>query len=186
MIVNTQKELKKWTDKAIYDVAFRKDTKANLSRLDDIMKISLEHFVTIAANSEPLVYKIGRYYIEKGFLKCDDITFLSGDVLAAYIADESAEWKQKDRLDELFQTMSADFKGHWIFIPLMEFEISISMCIYLMSQFKKVGANGLIVCADGENFFTQVMVQQVHDKNLYQFPLVKYNERRKKLVSDEW
>lgn len=186
MKIDVQRELKKWTDKALYDVAFRKDTKANLKRLDEIIKISLSHFVIIATNSEALVYKIGRYYIEQGVLKADDIAFLNANVLETCIADDSAEWKQKDRLDELFNILGKEYAGKWVLIPFMEFEISVAMSIYLTYQFKRVGAIGLILYAQGENLFTQIMVQQVQEEFLFQFPLNKYNQIRRKLAADEW
>ena len=56
-----KKELDKWDNRVIFDAKFKKDTKAPLDKLDDILFRSLEKFIIIAANSEALVYKIGRY-----------------------------------------------------------------------------------------------------------------------------
>ena len=186
MKFDIQKELQRWKDKATYDVRFKDDTKANLKLLDKISMMSMEHFTMVSANSEPLVYKIARYWIEHGMNKADDFVFLDGTVLQSYIGDDSAEWKQKDRLDGFFEIFSQEYRNKWVLIPLMDFEIDTAMSIYLVDKFRKTNAIGLVFCAEGENLLAQVLVQQVRDPYLFQFPKETYRKGRKRLIDDEW
>lgn len=186
MIFNVGKELKKWEDRVIYDVKFKKDTKANLSRLDEIHLISLERFVTIAANSEALVYKIGRYYIEQGLIKNTDLTFLDGQIIEAYLKDDSAEWRKRERIDDFFQIFGEEYKNKWVLIPLMEFDITVGLAIYFISQFKKCMATGLIMYAEGPNNIVEIVSRKVEDRYFFEFPKKMYKRRARRLIDDEW
>ena len=103
------REIKKWDNRVIFDAKFGDNIKPYLPTLDNILKRSLDKFTMIAANSEALVYKIGRYFIEQG-VKNDEFTFIDGKIIESYIGDDSKEWKKKDRVDEFFLTFGEDFK----------------------------------------------------------------------------
>lgn len=181
-----QKELEKWSERVIYDVEFRKDTAANLKRLDDILFNSFEKFTAIAANSEALVYKIGKYFVSKS-VKNSQITFIDGKIVECYIGDDSAEWKKKERVDEFFQIFGEECNGKWVIIPLMQFEVSVGLAIYFMSQFKKTGAIGVIFYAEGPNNLTETMIYNTDSQGFYQFPKANYyNKRKRVLPKDEW
>lgn len=180
------KECDKWCDRVIYDVSFKEDTKANLSRLDEIAMVAFGDFVTIAANSEPLVYKICRYYIESGQLKNDDFALLDGAVLESYLGDDSAEWKKKERIDDFFQIFGEDYRNKWLVVPLCVFEISVGLAVYFMTQLKKMKVTGFIFYAEGPNNLTEIMSLNVEDAHFYEFPVKKYRKRKRQLVDDEW
>lgn len=180
-----KKELDKWDNRVIFDAKFKEDTKAPLNKLDDILFKSLEKFIIIAANSEALVYKIGRYFISKD-VKNDEITFIDGRIIESYIGDGSVEWKKKDRVDEFFETFGEDCKGKWVLIPLMHFEVSIGLAIYFMSQFRKRGAVGVIFFAEGPNNLVEILSLNTDDPNFYEFPKKQYRRRKRILPEDEW
>jgi hypothetical protein len=187
MKFDTKKEILKWQDRAIFDVRFKKDTKANLSRLDEIMLISMEHFVTIAANSEPLCYKICRYLIESGKVKNEEIEIIDGQVIASYIGDDSAEWKKKERIEDFFSIFAGEVRSKWVMIPILDFDISTGLAVFFMSQFKKSGAVGIIFYAEGPDNMVETLVKNVDDRYFYQFPNMRYKRARsKKLQDDEW
>jgi len=183
---NAKQEVDKWVEKAVYDVRFRTDTKANLFRLDEIMKQSLSKFVTISATGEAVVYKIIRYWVENGMITADDVTILEGSIILSAMDGVSLEWKQKERLDNLFDTMAADIRGHWVVIPDLDAEVPLSMAIYLRSKLIIGGAQGLVIFSEGTGSYAQVMVQQMHDPMLFQFPKTVWQDRRKRLEEDEW
>ena len=179
------KELEKWDNRVIYNVRFKDDTKAPLDKLDDILFNSLQKFTIIAANSEALVYKIGRYFISQD-VKNDEITFIDGKIVESYIGDESKDWKKKDRVDEFFETFGEDCKGKWVIIPFLSFEISIGLSIYFISQFKKYSAIGIIFYAEGPNNLVEVLSLNSDDPNFYEFPKKEYRKRKRLLPDDEW
>lgn len=181
------KELSKWDNRVIYNVKFRKDTKAPLDRLDKIFEESYDKFVMIAANSEALVYKIARYFISTGKVKNDDITFIDGAIIQSYIGDDSAEWKKKERTDQFFEIFGEACKNKWVLIPLMQFEISVGLAIYFVSSLKKQGAIGAIFYAEGPNNMTEILTYNTEMQSFYQFPKADYYSRRKRtLPADEW
>ena len=179
------RELKKWDERVTFNVQFKPNTKANLDRLDTILFNSLEHFVTIAANSEALTYKIGRYFISKN-IRNDEITFFEGKTIASYIGDESAEWKKKERLDVFFQIFGEQFNKKWVIIPYMSFEISIGLAIYFITQFNRYGATGLIMYAEGPSNIIETLCLESEDPYFYQFPKAQYKVRRREIQDDEY
>lgn len=180
-----EKELEKWDNRVIFNMEFKKDTKAPLDKLENILFNSLEKFTIIAANSEALVYKIGRFFISKK-VKNDEITFIDGKIIESYIGDESKDWKKKDRVDEFFTTFGEDCKGKWVIIPLMHFEISIGLAIYFISQFKKYSAIGVIFYAEGPNNLVEVLSLNTDDPNFYEFPKKEYRKVKRFIPDDEW
>ena len=186
MTSEIKRELALWEDRVIYDVKFKKDTKANLSRLDEILLISMERFVTIAPNSEALVYKIARYFIETGNVKNVDITFLDGEIVKSYIGDDSPEWRKKERIDDFFQIFGGEYRNKWVLIPYMDFDISVGLAIYFISQFRKCGATGLIMYAEGPSNIVEVIARSVEDRYFFEFPKKRYKKRRKAFEDDEW
>lgn len=178
-------ELKKWEERAIFNVSFKENTKANLSRLDEILAISLEHFVMIAANSEPLVYKIARYFITKR-VKNEQIEIVNARILKTYIGDDSAEWKKKERCDEYLRIMGEDFKNKWILIPYMDFEIGANLAIYFMSQLRKYSCIGIIFYAEGPSNMIEVLSLDGYDPYFYEYPKKKYRQRKRIIEDDEW
>lgn len=178
------KEIEKWDDRVLYDAKFKEDTKAPLEKLDQILFKSLEKFTIIAANSEALVYKIGRYFVSKG-TKNKEITFIDGRIIDSYIGD-GPEWKKKDRADEFFETFGENCKNKWVIIPLMHFEISIGLALYFISKFKKIGAIGIIFHAEGANNIVEILSLNTDDPNFHEFPRKRYNRPKRILSDDEW
>lgn len=181
----TAKELEKWDDRVIYNVKFKENTNAPLDKLDEILFNSMQKFTIIAANSEPLVYKIGRYFVSKK-VKNDEITFIDGRIIESYIGDESKDWKKRDRVDEFFETFGESCKSKWVIIPFLSFEISIGLAIYFISQFKKYSAIGVIFYAEGPNNLVEVLSLNTDDPNFYEFPKKEYRKRKRILPDDEW
>ena len=186
MSSDAKRELEKWVDSVIYDVKFRPDTPANLKRLKEIVDDSMFHFVTIAANSEALVYKIGRWMVVNAGVKSDDLIVLHGNILESYISGDSAEWKKLDRLDEFFSFFGEQYRGRWIIIPETTVDMSVGMSVYLMSQFRKFGAVGLIVYAYGGDNLVENLIRNVEDRYCYEFPKSTYRRSRRKLPEDEY
>lgn len=182
------RELAKWDDKVIFNVQFKPDTKAPLKRLNDFLYESLSHFVLISANTEALVYKIGRYFVENG-VKNDEITFIDGEIVKSYVYDErSPEWKIKERIDDFISIFALDIKDKWVIIPYMNFSMSIGIAIYLQTQIRKMGARGLLYYSEGPDNFTEcLMYNASYLEHFYQFPRADYiKPRRRKIVDDEY
>jgi len=184
-----KKELQKWSERVLqFDVEFKPDTEANLTRLDEGFDASLEHFVIISANSEALVYKIAKYFISTGKIKNDSIVFIDGKIVESYIGDDSAAWRKKERADDFFEIFSGDIKGKWVLIPYMNFEIDAGLAIYFTTQFIKFGAFGLIFYSEGkgEHFAQVLSLSKDDDKYYFQFPKAKYRKQRRSLPDDPY
>lgn len=180
------KELDKWSERVIYDVEFKKNTKANLNRLEDIMFNAFDKFTIIAAATESVVYKIGKFFITKN-IKNEQITFIDGKIIETYIADDSKEWKKKDNVDSFFEIFGKDCENKWVLIPYVNFEISPGLAIYFITQFKKVGAIGVVFYSEGPNNLAEILIRTTHIPGLYQFPSARYHSgQRKQLAEDEW
>lgn len=180
------KELAKWEDRVIYNVKFKEDTKANLKRLDTIFNNSLKNFTTIAANSEALVYKIGRYFISRG-LKNDQVAFIDGQIVKSYVGDDSAEWKKKERIDVFSEIFIKPNKCKWIIIPNMSFPISVGLAVYFITKFKVYDIAGLIFYGEGPDNLIETLVCHTDIGNFYQFPKADYYARKKRILpEDEW
>lgn len=184
-VYEIKKELKKWNERVIFDVGFKENTKANLERLDTIMFNSLEHFVMIAANSEALVYKIGKYFIQKG-VKNDNIEFLDGNVIKAYIDDNSYTYQKRERIDDFYKTFGINLKHKWVLIPYMCFEVDLGIAIYFISQLRKLGATGVIFYSEGPSNMTEVLSLDYDDLYFYEYPIKKYRKRKRVIVDDEY
>lgn len=180
-----QREVSKWSDRVVFDVAFKKDTKANLSLLDEMLEDSMQYFVTIAANSEAVVYKIGRYFVEMG-VQNKEITFIDGEMIQAYIGDDSVEWKKKERVDQFFEIFGEQFKGKWVMIPYMAFPISVGVAAYFISIFRKCGATGCIMYAEGPDNIVETIARNIKDQHFYEFPRNLYKKRKRRIADDEW
>ena len=181
-----QKELNIWDNRVIYNVKFKENTKAPLNKLEEYYNKSIEKFVVLVANSEALVYKIGRFFVSKG-LENRNITFIDGSILDTYIGDETVEWKKKDRVDDFFNIFKDDFKGKWVIIPLMRFQCNKGIGIYLISQFRKYGAIGLIFYSEGPDNIAETLITGTDMQYIYQFPKADYySKRKRKLPDDEW
>lgn len=185
---NAIKELEKWDERVIYNVKFNENSEQThkiLNRLDEILFKSLEKFTTIAATSESLTYKIGRYFISKD-VKNDSITFIDGKIIESYIGDNSPEWKKKDRVDEFFEIFSESCKNKWVICPLISFEITIGLAIYFITKLRKTGAIGLIFFGEGPNNLAEILALNIEDPNFYEFPMQRYRRRKRVLPEDEW
>lgn len=181
-----RKELEKWDDKVLFDVRFKEDTKADLNRLNKILDQSLDKFTIIAANSEALVYKIGRHFVSRG-VNNSLISFIDGKIIESYIGDNSVEWKKKDRVDEFLEIFGDNLKSKWVLIPLMQFEITTGLALYLMTKFQKIGVIGLIFYAEGPNNITEILCYNTENPDLHEFPIKKNRPRKKRtLPYDEW
>jgi hypothetical protein len=181
----TKKELEQWDNRSIYNFQFKSDTKANLDRLNMILNKSMEEFTIIYANSEPLVYKIGRYFVEQG-IKNKDIEFIQGDELQTYIGGEQLDWQRKKRVDQFFEIFGDRVRNKWVIIPLMEFPVETDLAIYFSTQMASHGAIGMIFHATGDANLAYVLSLVYHNGYYYQFPKVEYKPRRAKLQDDEW
>lgn len=176
-------EIKKWEERVIYNVKFKEDTTANLKRLTEIYNSALDEFIMIAASSEPVVYKIGRFFLEQG-LSNEQITFLDGKIIDAYLGDDSPNWKKKERVDQLIEIYGESFKHKWLLIPYMDFQIDLSTAIYFMNRIKQNNAIGVVMFADGPNNILEVLNVNMDDQYIYQFPVAKYRKSKKTLPED--
>ena len=184
--ITINKELEKWDNKVLYNVRFKDDTKADLNKLNRILHGSLQHFTLIAANSEALVYKIGRYFVTEG-VKFDNFNFIDGEIVKAYISSDGKDWSRKDRIDQFIEIFGSEFDKKWVMIPCMSFKIEVGLAIYFAMQIRKCHATGIIWYAVGPDNFTEVLVHQTELDNFYQFPDANFHKkRRKQLPEDEW
>lgn len=180
-----RRELKNWDDNVLFDVKFKENTSANLQRLDEFIKISLEHYIIIAANSEPLVYKIGRYFIEQG-IKYKDMYFLDGAIVKSYLGDDASEWRKKERCDEFFKMFGPEMRSKFVLIPYMDFSISVSLAIYFATNLKSYGALGFLFYAEGDDNLSEVLNLNYNDPYLFEFPKKLYRKRKRQLIDDEY
>lgn len=180
------KELKKWEDKVIYDVRFKCDTVANLEKLDEYLSHSLSRFVTILTNTEALVYKIGRWMIANQNVKSDDLVLLHGSVIESYVGGDGLEWRKLDRMKDFFDSFGQDYRGRWVLVPEVTVDFSVGLAVYFMTQLRKSGAVGLIFSSYGKNNLGEVLVREVEDRSVYQWPVVRYKRTRDTLPEDEY
>lgn len=187
------RELSKWDERVIYkvdpkfkyDVRFKEDTKANLKTLGDIYFKSLERFTVIATSSEVLVYKVARHLITQD-AKNDSFTFIDGKIVESYVGDTNAEWKKKDRVDDFFVTFGPQFKGKWVLIPCVTFEITVGLAVYFMSNFRKCDAIGVIFFAEGPNNLAEILSYNIEDPDFYEFPKKRYKTHIHLLKPDDY
>lgn len=179
-------ELKKWVDRVIYQVQFKCDTVANLEKLDEYLSQSLSKFVTLLVTSEPLVYKVGRWMIANQNVKNDDLVILHGNVIASYVGGDSPEWKKLDRMKDFFDSFGQDYRGRWVLVPEVSVDFTIGLAVYFMTQLRKTGALGLIFSSYGKNNLGEVLVREVEDRGVYQWPYVQYRRTRETLPEDKY
>jgi len=187
-----KRELKKWEERVIWDVQFKPNTTAKLTVLDQILNRALEHFVMISANSEALVYKIGRYFITDHDFKNEDIVFINDKVLKSYIgdtADHSADWKKKERLDNFFDTFGKSYTHKWVFLPYCDFPISVGLAYYFVAKLQQYGVYGFVFYGDEniqENISETLVLEYDDRSNFIQFPRAKYVAKKRQRVDDEY
>ena len=178
-----EKELNEWDNRVIYDMKFHKENAPYITYLNKLLEDSMGQFSIIAANTEALVYKIGRHFISQG-IKNSQITFIDGKIVESYINEEEPEWKKKNRIDDFFEIFGEDCKNKWVIIPFIECEFSIGESFYFISQFRKYKASGIIFSADGENNLTENLSMNMTSNSFCEFPVKKYRRRVRRIKDD--
>lgn len=179
--------VRKWQERVVYDVAFKNPDAPYIEKLTTILRQSMSRFTLIAANSEALVYKIGRFFIENG-ISNENVSIIDGKIVESYLKEGPPEWKLKDRVDDLVSIFKSDLTNKWLFVPCLEFKISIGVALYFITKVKQCGCIGIVWYASGPDNMTEILVHGMTSlPDFYQFPKPTfYSARRKQLPEDEW
>lgn len=181
----------KWIEATGVDLRFNEEnasTKRHLKELDRILRESMLHAPVIGANSEAVVYKIGRYMLEKGVCKMSDITILNGMVVDAYFSSGEQDWQQIDRLNRFFRDFSErSIMKKWVFIPHMLATPRVPVGIRWIRGFTdECKAAGLVFFSGSPMGITESLCSVTGNTYVKQFPLVQYRYCRPNVKNDEW
>ena len=185
-----KKELIRWNERVFFpDVKFKEDTPANLKILDKILEEARENFVIISSETEACVYKIGRYFIEKG-IENERITFQDGDMFGPYI-DVKAKYDSeiRDLCDSLISIIGPSAKRKWLIIPSLDCKWSKKFAIYFINRLKQIGVYGLLFYSNPSyaDTLAQILCEETYEK-IYQFPKENFKTKkaRHKLATDQY
>ena len=184
-----KREIEIWENRVFYpDERFRDDTKADLEELKNILKdSSAGRFRCISSETESCVYKIGRFFIEKG-VSNSHITFQDGEMIGAYIDTESKyDNKWRDLLNEYFDLYRKELANKWIFIPDLECWWNNKIAMYFLNKIRSIGALGLCFYSNKKEADTlaQILCQETYYK-IDQFPKAVYkNIKKTKELEDD-
>jgi hypothetical protein len=190
--IKLQKELDKWDERVFYgNLKFNKDnppTVRALPKLEAIHREGMEHFVFISANTEQVVYKIGRYFIELGETN-ENITFIDGRIIKSFIDPKDVNWRTKANINDMFSMLGDSLRSKWVFIPLLEQGFTLEIATYFMFKFKSTDAMGVVFYSP--NNHNDDLATTLIESNLtkvHQFPKIEHRASHNKLnpEDDEW
>lgn len=189
MEINENTEIRKWEERAFYpNLRFKEKTKADLKKLDEMIKKSNDSFVVIGSSSESSVYKICRYMIEKGFLKNKDLTFEEGRIFEAYIDITSRfDYKIRELIDDLCISLKNKVNKKWLVIPYIETEWTPKSAMYFITQIERMNCYGIIFYSPTQlsGNLMQTLFEGSSSRNMLQFPEEVYKRDLKEDLEDD-
>lgn len=189
--VSIEKELIRWSQRVTFpEESFKEDTTVDLKKLDEVLKDSLMGFVAISAETENLVYKIGRYLVSQG-VPNSDITFIDGHEITQAL-DADKDWERRNRIKDLIKAEANKGKrGKWILISNFTDSIEKNMALELWKGFSDpngLNANGLIFYSGtsrSSDNLAATLVNSTHDRSsIREFPKPYYRKHTRKLAPD--
>lgn len=182
-----EKEISSWEERVFYpDEKFKENTPADLEKLKHLIRSSKEEFVFISAETEGVVYKIGRFFIENG-VSNTYITFQDGEIIEPYIDGEAKDNEMRALLERYLKIIQKEIKSKWVFIPLLNFGWSKKTALYFVNELKVRGAVGVVMYSnpDVPDNLPQVLVEETNSK-IHQFPQPLYKKKIRKLKEDNY
>lgn len=182
-----EKEISSWEERVFYpDEKFKENTPADLEKLKHLIRSSKEEFVFISAETEGVVYKIGRFFIENG-VSNTYITFQDGEIIEPYIDGEAKDSEMRALLERYLKIIQKEIKSKWVFISLLNFGWSKKTALYFVNELKVRGAVGVVMYSnpDVPDNLPQVLVEETNSK-IYQFPQPLYKKKIRKLKEDNY
>lgn len=182
-----EKEISSWEERVFYpDEKFKENTPADLEKLKSLIRSSKEEFIFISAETEGVVYKIGRFFIENG-VSNTYITFQDGEIIEPYIDGEAKDSEMRALLERYLKIIQKEIKSKWVFIPLLNFGWSKKTALYFVNELKVRGAVGVVMYSnpDVPDNLPQVLVEETNSK-IYQFPQSLYKKKIRKLKEDNY
>lgn len=182
-----EKEISSWEERVFYpDEKFKENTPADLEKLKHLIRSSKEEFVFISAETEGVVYKIGRFFIENG-VSNTYITFQDGEIIEPYIDGEAKDSEMRALLERYLKIIQKEIKSKWVFIPLLNFGWSKKTALYFVNELKVRGAVGVVMYSnpDVPDNLPQVLVEETNSK-IHQFPQPLYKKKIRKLKEDNY
>lgn len=182
-----EKEISSWEERVFYpDEKFKENTPADLEKLKHLIRSSKEEFVFISAETEGVVYKIGRFFIENG-VSNTYITFQDGEIIEPYIDGEAKDSEMRALLERYLKIIQKEIKSKWVFIPLLNFGWSKKTALYFVNELKVRGAVGVVMYSnpDVPDNLPQVLVEETNSK-IHQFPQQLYKKKIRKLKEDNY
>mgnify|MGYP000470235291 FL=1 len=182
-----EKEISSWEERVFYpDEKFKENTPADLEKLKHLIRSSKEEFVFISAETEGVVYKIGRFFIENG-VSNTYITFQDGEIIEPYIDGEAKDSEMRALLERYLKIIQKEIKSKWVFIPLLNFGWSKKTALYFVNELKVRGAVGVVMYSnpDVPDNLPQVLVEETNSK-IHQFPQSLYKKKIRKLKEDNY
>lgn len=187
-----KEEIVKWEERVYYgSLSFKEENKTpdspfyQLSRKIAQLMID-KKFSVVSTEYEAQVYKIAKLMIEKFHYINDDFTFLDGRAIESYIGDQTASpWNRQERAKEFVSQHKNEIKNKVVLIPSLSVEITQDVALYMVDQFEKYGAMGIIFSSEENKGSSFVMgLAANYYSKLIQFPTQLYTPNRKIIKDD--
>lgn len=184
--MNIENEIKKWDSKVFYpDERFKESTLEAYPQLKEYLYESKEKFITISAETENVVYKIGRYFVESG-VPMRSIKFLDGDTLSIYV---NVRENNINIFLNYLNTLKLEVKEKWVLIPRIDNEWNKIFMSHFMTFLQNNKAIGLIFYSDEKlknNNFGSLICNSV-GYNVLEYPKQKfYLGEKRQLPKDDY
>lgn len=177
-----KKEIARWDERVFFpDVKFKEDTPADLKVLDNIIEKAKENFVIISSETEGCVYKIGRYFIEKG-IENSSITFQDGDIFSSYI-DVNTKYDSEIRnlCNSLVSIIEHSARKKWLIVPSLDCKWSKKFAIYFINKLKEIEVYGFLFYSNPNypDTLAQILCEETYEE-IYQFPKENFKTKKSK------
>lgn len=140
----------------------RRDTTADVSKLDAFYRNALYKFSILMCNSEIMVYKCLNFFADNYDLGVSQVKTFDGRVFESYF-DLNA--KHQYNMIQLRYLLSEDgplrdIESKWLVLPNLYMKWSSKLALFVYSEIKNAGAFGIIFHAEGPSNFGQVLLQE--------------------------
>ncbi|MGM0197308.1 hypothetical protein [Enterococcus sp. AZ180] len=151
----------------------KKETEMIAFKINGAFRRMREDFVLIHASYEADIYKIGHYFVSNLRCKNEAITFLDGDIIESYLAEDknSTNYNVRNLVEKLVKSQAKQIVGKIVFIPELNMPFSKLMAIFFVNELKKIGVKGVIFHSDKElpDTLAQILIEET-TTDVTQFP----------------
>lgn len=184
-----KQQLNDWDNRIIYKNVLAFKENGELAPLDKIYSRSNESFVIISLGREITVYKTIRYFIQNHSLLNNNIAFLDGRQISAFLDEGSEHWRLKQGINEFIDLFGHQFYNKWIVIPNMNrIKFDLNLAIYFINKLKTTEAIGLVFFDEEDgakrDLGSVIATNQMFQKDFLEFPAKNRRIRVAQLEDD--